>query len=75
MRETLLDWIHTTVNKFAFDGVRFDLCSGMKKEFLGELGEAAGVFHICEKTASKRILSGLQNYQTGLINFPMLDKI
>lgn len=48
VRQTLLNWVHDTVKKFNFDGIRIDTVPHVKKDFWKEYAAAAGVYQVGE---------------------------
>ncbi len=48
VRQTLLNWIRDTVQKFNFDGIRIDTVPHVKKDFWKQYAQYAGVYQVGE---------------------------
>ena len=71
VRNTLLEWLSSTVKKYQFDGVRIDAAIHFPKWFGGLVSQATGVFTIAEIMKPElSYLSEYSKYYHSLLNYP-----
>lgn len=72
VRSTLKTWVHDTVQKFGFDGLRVDTVPEVKHDFWSEYKESAGVFTIGEVfNGNIGYVASYQGNLDAMLNYPL----
>jgi len=76
VRNTLKQWVGSTVSKYGFDGLRVDTSPEVPKDFWSEYSQSAGVFTIGEVfNGDPDYVSGYQGPLDATLNYPMYYKL
>jgi len=76
VRNTLKEWVGSTVSKYGFDGLRVDTSPEVPKDFWSEYSQSAGVFTIGEVfNGDPDYVSGYQGPLDATLNYPMYYKL
>jgi alpha-amylase len=72
VKNTYLDWIRDTIDKYGFDGVRYADVPYVPKWFWGEFTEAAGTYTFgIVSSKDPNYISDYQKYMDGVGNYPL----
>jgi len=76
VRNTLKEWVGSTVSKYGFDGLRVYTTPEVPKDFWSEYSQSAGVFTIGEVLSEDPgYVSGYQGPLDATLNYPMYYKL
>ena len=77
VRSTLKEWIHGTVEKYKFDGIRVDTVKQVSKDFWTEYCQSASVYSIGEvfDEHNPGYVAGYQGALSALFNYPMYARL
>ena len=76
VRNTLKEWVGSTVSKYGFDGLRVYTTPEVPKDFWSEYSQSAGVFTIGEVFNGDPVyVSGYQGPLDATLNYPMYYKL
>jgi alpha-amylase len=73
---TLTTWIHNTVSRYDFDGLRVDTTPEVAKSFWSQYSKSAGVFTMGEVfNGNPSYVAGYQGALDSTLNYPMYFKL